>query len=81
MLTIIVWSNILLIEIGLILGAALLLSKAANEEDSDDASRMSMTEVLLHTLLVSRDRSTDHRSKCFEGWVPSWRHSVCSGFA
>lgn len=45
MLTIMVWSNILLIEIGFVLGAALLLSKANNEEDSDDPTRMSTTEV------------------------------------
>ena len=46
MLTIIVWTNIIVIEIGFILGAALLLSKAGNEENSEDPSRLSSTEVL-----------------------------------
>lgn len=45
MLTLMVWTNIFVIEFGFILGAALLLSKASHEEDSDDPSRMSMTEV------------------------------------
>lgn len=45
MLTIMVWTNIFVIEFVFILGAALLLSKANNEENSEDPSRMSTTEV------------------------------------
>jgi hypothetical protein len=45
MLNLIVWSNIIIIEIGFILGAILLLTKAGHEEDSDDPGRMSSTEV------------------------------------
>ena len=56
MLTIIVWTNIIVIEIGFIVGAALLLSKASHEENSTDPGRFSMTEVSnflpIHLLFV-----------------------------
>lgn len=55
MLTIIVWTNIIVIEIGFILGAALLLSKAGNEDNSDDPSRLSSTEVLTFLENLSDD--------------------------
>jgi hypothetical protein len=80
MLTIMVWSNILLIEIGFILGAALLLSKASNEEDSDDTSRMSMTEVI-PSLLASPQSLRDSlcRLNSFAGWDLSSQPSASSG--
>jgi hypothetical protein len=89
MLTIIVWTNIIVIEIGFILGAALLLSKAGHEDDSDDPSRMSSTEVgshfillsfLFHLLCLVILLFLNLRSKCFEGWVPYLLRLVSSGF-
>jgi hypothetical protein len=82
MLTIIVWTNIIVIEIGFILGAALLLSKAGNEDDSDDPSRMSSTEVCsLHLPPHDMACLLNFRSKCFEDWGQFSSRLVSSGCA
>lgn len=47
MLHVIVWVNIFIVEVGLIIGAYLMVEKAKSETNSDDPSAMSDNQILM----------------------------------